>query len=97
MISLAIIAVGLIVGFVFFRKQTKKILLVVALSIAAAGAVRLVEIAKNDEGFETALIALAAMGAIWLVSWLLNRSMSQKKAPKVAPKTRSGPPKVNVR
>jgi hypothetical protein len=97
MLSLAIIFVGLVVGFVFFRKQTNKILLVVALSIAIGGALRLVEMVGHDEGIVPALIAFGALGAIWLVAWLLNRSVTRKPTSKLASKARSGPPRVDLR
>jgi hypothetical protein len=97
MLSLAIIAVGIIVGFVFFRRQTKKILLTIALSVTGAGIIRLVDEARNDQAIWPALIALGVLGAVWLVSWLLNRSISRKQAPKLAPKPRSAPPRVDLR
>ncbi len=97
MISIAVIVVGIVVGFVFFRRQTKKILLVVALSIVAGGALRLVDVARSDQGIETALIALAGLGVVWLVAWLLNRPLSRKRAPKLTSKVRSGPPRVDLR
>ncbi len=95
--SIAIIVVGLVVGVVFFRRQVKKILLVVALSIAAGGALRLIEIARSDQGIEEALLALGGLGAVWLVAWLLNRPVSRKRTPKLVPKARSGPPRVDLR
>ncbi len=96
--SIAIIVVGFLVGFLFFRRQTKKILLVVALSIVAGGALRLVDVARSDQGIETALIALAVLGAIWVVAWLLNRPVAPKrKAPRLVAKPRSGPPRVDLR
>ncbi len=95
--SIAIIVVGLVVGVVFFRRQVKKILLVVALSIAAGGALRLIEIARSDQGIEQALLALGGLGAVWLVAWLLNRPVSRKRASKLTPKVRSGPPRVDLR
>lgn len=95
--SIAIIVVGVIVGFVFFRRQTKKILLTIALSIAGAGILRLVDEFRNDQAVWPALLAFAVLGTVWLVAWLLNRPVSRKKAPKLAPKTRSGPPRVDLR
>ncbi len=95
--SIAIIVVGIVVGFIFFRRQTRKILLVVALSVAAGGAWRLIDMARSDQGVVTALLALAVLGAIWLVAWLLNRPVSRKRAPKLTPKVRSGPPRVDLR
>jgi uncharacterized membrane protein HdeD (DUF308 family) len=97
MLSYAIVAVGIFVGLVFFRKQTKKVLLTIALSVTGAGIIRLVEEVRNDQAVWPALLALSAMGVVWLVSWLLNRSVSPKRAPKAAAKTRSGPPRVDLR
>ncbi len=97
MIFFAAIAVGVIVGVVFFRRQVKKILLVVALSIVAGGALRLVEEARSDQGVLPAFLALGALGAIWLVAWLLNRPLSRKRASRLVPKVRSGPPRVDLR
>jgi uncharacterized membrane protein HdeD (DUF308 family) len=95
--SIAIVVVGLVVGVVFFRKQVKKILLVVALSIAAGGALRLIEEVRKDQGIVEPLIALSGLGAIWLVAWLLNRPLSRKRTPKLSSKVRSGPPRVGLR
>ncbi len=97
MILYAAIAVGIVVGVVFFRKQVKKLLLVVALSIVAGGALRLFEEARSDEGIVPIVLALGGLGAVWLVAWLLNRPLSRKRAPKLTSKVRSGPPRVDLR
>ena len=87
----------MIVGFVFFRRQTKKILLTIALSVTGAGVLRLVDEVRNDQAIWPALLAFAVLGVVWLVAWLLNRPVSRKQAPKLTAKTRRGPPRVDLR
>lgn len=95
-IGLAILAVGLAVGWTFFRKKTNKIMLSVALAIVGGGIIRLYDLVQNDKTILPAVAALSVLGAIWLVAWLLNRSISRKPE-RAAAKRPSGPPRVGLR
>jgi hypothetical protein len=91
----AVIAlVGLAVGWIFFRNSTNKIMLSIALATVTGGAFRLYEIISTGEQITPLLLAFVVLGAIWLLAWLSNRSIARKPTATLAPKSRSGPPRV---
>ena len=93
MIAIFIFA-GLAIGWIFFRNSTHKIMLSIALASVSGGAFRLYQMIVNGEPVTLPLIAVAVLGLIWLGAWLSNRAATQKPAPSLASKTRSGPPRV---
>ncbi len=78
----ALIAVaGVLVLLIFYRRKTNQILLVIALTIFFGGVLRLFQIQDNSQTVHTVGLIMAGMGAVWLVSWLSNRSATRRRRP----------------
>jgi hypothetical protein len=76
--TVLIVLAGLAVMWVLYRKKTNQILLAIALTIFVGGVLRLFQIKDNDQTLHTVGVIMLALGLVWVVSWVSNRSATRR-------------------